>query len=104
MMTKKHLIPFVISITLFSCVSSKKFKAAQADSAAKLEVVQNGYNKSQADLRDCEDAKAKLQNDNNGLNGKVTDLNRQIDMLKDNNNQALKQLENLSVISSQQEI
>jgi chemotaxis protein MotB len=36
------------------------------------------------------------------MNSKVTDLNGQVDYLKSNNNQALKQLESLSVISSQQ--
>lgn len=93
------------SLLLFSCVSSKKFKAAKAD-YAKLEAK---YTLAESDLAECSTEKATLARQKETLerelallNSKVTDLNGQVDYLKANNNQALKQLENLSVISSQQ--
>src|SRR6202008_1088525 len=46
--------------------------------------------------------KTGLENDNASLNARIGDLNKQIDFLKANNTSALKQLEDLSVISSSQ--
>jgi chemotaxis protein MotB len=46
--------------------------------------------------------KSAVENDNASLNGRISDLNRQIDFLKQNNTSALKQLQDLSVISSSQ--
>ena len=93
------------SLLLFSCVSSKKFKTAKAD-YAKLEAK---YTLAESDLAECSTEKATLARQKETLerelallNSKVTDLNGQVDFLKSNNNQALKQLESLSVISSQQ--
>lgn len=93
------------SLLLFSCVSSKKFKTAKAD-YAKLEAK---YTLVESDLAECSTEKATLARQKETLerelalmNSKVTDLNGQVDFLKSNNNQALKQLESLSVISSQQ--
>ena len=93
------------SLVIFSCVSSKKFKTAQAEYAA----LQNKYSLSQANLTDCNTEKADLnrqksalENDNTALNGKISDLNKQIDFLKDNNTSALRQLQDLSVISATQ--
>ena len=97
----------VISATLllFSCVSSKKFKTAQAD-YARLEAK---YTIAESDLAECSTEKATLARQKETLerelalmNTRVGDLNTQVDFLKANSNQALKQLENLSVISSQQ--
>ncbi len=94
-----------VPVILFSCVSSKKFKTAQAD-YAKLETK---YKTLESDLSECSTEKATLARQKEALerekallNTRITDLTTQVDYLKDNNNQALKQLENLSVISSQQ--
>ena len=94
-----------VSVALFSCVSSKKMKTAEAQYAD----LQTKYTQLQGDLGACNDSKADLnrqksglENDVASLNGKISDLNKQIDYLKQNNTSALKQLQDLSVISSSQ--
>lgn len=93
------------SLLLFSCVSSKKFKKSQADYAD----LQNRYGQLQSTLNTCNDDKAELarqklslENDKAGLNNRIADLNKQIDYLKENNTTVLKQLQDLSVLSSSQ--
>lgn len=93
------------SLLLFSCVSSKKFKTAQAE----IQSLQSKQTQLQGDLNNCNDAKAELgrqkttlEGDNASLNNKIGDLNKQIDFLKANNTSALRQLEDLSVISASQ--
>ncbi|MBI3139614.1 MAG: flagellar motor protein MotB [Sphingobacteriales bacterium] len=101
-----QLIPVAaVSLLLFSCVSSKKFKAAQADYAR----LETKYKTTESDLSECSTEKATLARQKEALerekallNTRVGDLVNQVDFLKQNNNQALKQLENLSVISGQQ--
>jgi chemotaxis protein MotB len=98
-------IAALASLLLVSCVSSKKFKSALAD-YAKLEAK---YKTAETDLSECSTEKATLARQKEALerekallNTRVGDLTSQIDFLKANNNQALKQLESLSVISGQQ--
>lgn len=93
------------SSLLFSCVSSKKFKTAQAE----IQSLQSRQTQLQGDLNNCNDAKAELgrqkttlEGDNASLHNKISDLNKQIDFLKANNTSALRQLEDLSVISASQ--
>ncbi len=93
------------SVLLFSCVSSKKFKTAQADYVT----LETKYKTLEGDLSDCSTEKATLAREKADLeremalvNTRVKDLNSQIDFLKANNNQALKQLQDLSVISNTQ--
>jgi len=88
-----------------ACVSSKKLKSAQAD----LESLQGKYKTLETDLSDCATEKATLARQKEAcerekalMANKVNELNGQIDFLKQNNNQAIKQLETMSVISSQQ--
>ena len=98
MNARQIVIPALSAIFLFSCVSSKKFKKSQADYAA----LQTQYTQSQGALSTCNDEKANLQRQKSGLETDIANLNNQIDFLKKNNTQALKQLEDLSVISSSQ--
>src|SRR5258705_611383 len=93
------------SIFLFSCVSSKKYKQSQADYAA----LQVKHSQLEGDLSNCNNEKAnlarqksELENDKVNLTGRIADLNRQMDFLKENNTTVLKQLQDLSVISSSQ--
>lgn len=93
------------SIFFFSCVSSKKFKKSQADYAE----LQTKHGQLQTTLNTCNDEKAELarqktslENDKTSLNDRIADLNKQIDFLKANNTTVLKQLQDLSVISSSQ--
>src|SRR5450432_267954 len=105
MRIRQILFPAFASILLFSCVSSKKFKTAQAQYGE----LQTRYTQLQTDLGSCNDAKAELgrqkaglENDNATLNTKIADLNKQVDFLKQNSTQALKQLQDLSVITNSQ--
>jgi len=93
------------SLLLFSCVSSKKFKKSQADYAD----LQIKFTQTQGDLTNCNDAKAELarqksslENDKSNLNTRIADLNKQLDFLKANNTTVLRQLQDLSVVSSSQ--
>lgn len=89
-------------ILLSSCVSKKLLKTEQ-DKYASL---QTEYNKLQSQLKDCTDASttstAQSATQKATLEAEIANLKKQIDFLNANNTQALKQLENLSVISSSQ--
>jgi chemotaxis protein MotB len=98
MKLKQSLLFATLAVFLFSCVSQKKFKAevAKADSLTAANA------KLAADLKNCNDlttadaaAKAALQK-------QLDDLNKQLDLAKQNHDATLKQLENLSLISSSQ--
>lgn len=98
MYTRQILVAVLPAVLLFSCVSSKKFKKAQADYV----ILQTENSKLQADLASCNNDKAELNRQKSGLETEIANLNKQIDFLKQNNTQALKQLEDLSVISASQ--
>lgn len=86
------------SLLLFSCVSSKKFRAAQT----KYGELNTKYTQLQSDLSNCNDAKAEADRKNKSQQDEIDNLNKQLAFLKENNTSALKQLQDLSVISSQQ--
>ncbi|MFN4006993.1 MAG: flagellar motor protein MotB [Chitinophagaceae bacterium] len=86
------------SMLLFSCVSNKKFKAAQAQYGA----LETKYITLQGEAEKCKDDKSKLEADKLALNTKVDELNKQIKFLQENNTVALRQLQDLSVISASQ--
>ena len=94
-----------MSLLLFSCVGSKKYK----ESLARYDELNTKLTSSQADLTTCTTEKNNLarqrddlQNENTNLSNRVADLNKQIDFLKENNTTVLKQLQDLSVLSSSQ--
>jgi chemotaxis protein MotB len=94
-----------ITVFLLSCVSSKKYKQAQADYAS----LQVKHSQLEGDLSNCNSDKTKLAKDKSdleaekaNLNGRIADMNKQVDFLKDNNTTVLKHLQDLSVISSSQ--
>ena len=98
-------IALLSSFFLFSCVSSKKIKKSQSDYAE----LQTKYTQLQGDISNCNDAKAELarqksslENDKENLTTRIADLNKQIDFLKTNNTTVLRQLQDLSVVSSSQ--
>lgn len=94
-----YMVAFAAAaLMLSSCVSSKKFKKAQADYAQ----LQTRYQTLEGSLADCNNQKEGLIQDKNELNKKITDLNREIELIKQNYTATLQQLENLSVISKQQ--
>lgn len=96
----KNLLPLLAFavITASSCVSQKKFKAE----LARYEALNASYTQLQGSLKKCEDDKTELNRKQTALETEINGLNKQIGYLKENNTQALKQLQDLSVISSQQ--
>jgi chemotaxis protein MotB len=68
----------------------------------RYETLQGEYNTLQSQLKDCNDLSAENQKKMASLNTDLENLRKENALLKENNNQALKQLENLSVISSSQ--
>lgn len=98
-MKLKHFLLLAIAPAfLFSCVSSKKFKAAQAQ----LDSLNQANSKLQGDFKLCEDTKAESERQKTAYEAQLADLNKQLSFLKENNTTALKQLEDLSVISTAQ--
>lgn len=102
MKLRQSLVFALCSVLFFSCVSSKKFKTMQKDAQTRYDSLNAAYAKSQSDLKACNDASADLTRQKGSLQNEVDNLNKQIELLKTNNTQALKQLQDLSVISGQQ--
>ena len=92
------LLTVVASLFLFSCVGSKKFKAEQA----KNEALNTTYVNVQQTLKECTDARDEATRKNGVLQKENDNLKEQVAFLKENNTQALKQLQDLSVISASQ--
>ena len=98
-MKLKHFLLLAIAPAfLFSCVSSKKFKAAQAQ----LDSLNQAQTKLQGDLKLCEDNKSELERQKTSYEAQLADLNKQLGLARENNTTALKQLEDMSVISAAQ--
>jgi len=98
MQMKNGILFGLASVVLFSCVSPKKLREAEA----KYTQLNGAYAEAQGKLRDCESS---LNNANNDIDKRKTEidaLNSQIALLKENNNVALKQLQDLSVITGSQ--
>jgi chemotaxis protein MotB len=98
MYLKQLLLPALSSLLLLSCVSNKKFKAEQA----RYDSLNVQYTTLQGSLKGCEDEKADAARKKLLSDAEIESLNKQIAFLKENNTQALQQLQNLSVISSSQ--
>lgn len=96
--SKFIVISFGIMIMFNSCVSKKVMK----EEKVRYETLQTQYLKLQDDLKNCNDGVAEHVRKRSLLESEIENLKKQIGFLKENNNQALKQLENLSVISGSQ--
>ena len=102
-MNFKHvLFTGLFSVFLFSCVSSKKFKSMQAEMQARYDSLNSAYAKQGGDLKNCNDLSIDCNNKKSALQSQVDDLTKQNAYLKENSTQALKQLQDMSVISSTQ--
>ncbi len=99
-MKLKNFILFGITCTFLftSCVSKKIFKGEQL----RYVQLQAEQTKLQEDLKNCNGLITENAQKKAVLEAQIDGLKKQIDYLKENNNQALKQLENLSVISGSQ--
>lgn len=102
MKSKFYVLPVILSVALFSCVSSKKFQALN-DKYGKLN---NDLIAAQQETKACRDEKAEAERQraiaDAQREAQLGSLREQVELLKKNNNVALKQLEDLSVISSSQ--
>ncbi|MEO5890510.1 MAG: OmpA family protein [Ferruginibacter sp.] len=99
-MKLKNVSLYVIASMLFftSCISKKVLKAEQD----RYVLLQGEQTKLQEELKNCNDLTAENSRKKALLESEIENLKKQVDYLKENNNQALKQLENLSVISGSQ--
>jgi chemotaxis protein MotB len=88
----------LLTVTVSSCVSKKAMKGEKV----RYETLMVEYNNLQRQLKECNDLTAEGRIKRAQLEGEIDALKKQNAFLQDNNNQALKQLENLSVISSSQ--
>jgi chemotaxis protein MotB len=102
MKSRLFILPLFLVVTLVSCVGSKKFQALNS----KYGELNNSLVASQKDLRACKDEQAELERQKSIADAQreaqIASLKEQVEYLKKNNNSALKQLEDLSVISSSQ--
>src|SRR5258708_13203248 len=98
MKLKQTLLFVVLSVSLFSCVSSKKFKAAQA----KIDSLTAANAKLAGDLKNWNDLTATDASQKSALQNQIDALTKQINFLKKNHHVTLKQLHNLSAISTPQ--
>lgn len=86
------------AIIFSSCVSKRIMK----EEKVRYETLQGEYNNLQSQLKDCNDLTAEGKRKRADLEAEIASLKKENSFIKDNNNQALKQLENLSVISGSQ--
>jgi chemotaxis protein MotB len=105
MQFQKFILIVAVVISAASCVSTKKFDAL----GKKYDDLAVSLTGAQSDLKICRDDKAMLERMKAELErvkavqeAELKGLNKQIDFLKENNNQAVNQLQSLSVITSQQ--
>jgi chemotaxis protein MotB len=94
-MLKRTLIFSVFSIVLFSCVSSKKYKAGQL----RIEELNKEYARLQSDLKNCEEFSARQKAN---MQTELDALRKENAFLKENNTNVLNQLKDLSVLSATQ--
>lgn len=88
----------LLPVMLFSCVSTRKFKALQS----KYDSLESSYSSAGGDLGSCRSEVSALEQRNSACEATVDDLRKQNSFLKDNNTQALKQLQDMSVITNTQ--
>jgi chemotaxis protein MotB len=98
MRIKSAVLAGLMPVLFISCVSSKKFKGLQS----RYDSLNNAFSAVQNDLKNCNNKTADLTRDKADCDARVAALNKQIAFLKENNTQALKQLEDMSVISGSQ--
>ena len=105
MKLRSFLLIAAAPLLLYSCVSSKKFKTAQSD----ISKLQDKYKTLETENNACGEEKGiltrqkeTLEREKALLTARLKELQDQMAYVKDNNNQALRQLETLSVISAQQ--
>ena len=98
----KHLqiavVFFVTCMFMTSCVTTKKYKALDAD----LKKIENAKNDCDSKLAQSKSDLDKLTTQNGFLQTQVDDLKKQLEDTKKSNNQVLNTLQDMSVLSNKQ--
>ena len=94
-MLKQTLLFVLLTVTLFSCVSSKKYKAGQV----RYEELNKEYARLQSDLKNCEEFSARQKAN---MQTELDALRKENAFMKENNTNVLNQLKDLSVLSATQ--
>jgi len=95
---KNIYISFLAAITFVSCVSSKKLKQEQA----RYSELNTSYQAVQKQFSDCQNQQEENARKRAQLESTIDNLNKEIGFLKENTNNMIGQLKDLSVISSTQ--
>ena len=95
---KNVYISFLAAITLVSCVSSKKLKQEQA----RYSELNTSYQAVQKEFSDCQSQQEENARKRAQLESTIDNLNKEVGFLKENSNNMINQLKDLSVISSTQ--
>jgi chemotaxis protein MotB len=105
MKTRNYLVLGLASLFLFSCVSQKKMRQAEAKygelNGAYAELKEK-YKACQDDQTDYKSKISALNTQKSALESANSDLKNQVDYLKQNNNTVLNQLKDLSVVTGSQ--
>ena len=106
---KVYLCMIVASLTLFSCVSTKKLEAEKAkyfELSGNYLALQSKYREAQDEIKRLtallDKATTQLTDHRASSETTIAALNKQIDFLKQNNNTVLNQLKDLSVVTGSQ--
>lgn len=94
-MFKQSILFALSTLTLISCVSSRKFKAEQV----RYEALNKEFARAQSDLRNCEDFSARQKAN---MQSELDAMKKENTFLKENNSNVLNQLKDLSVLSATQ--
>ncbi len=92
----------LVPVMLLSCVSSRKFKTLQLKYDGLARSCDSTQNVLTNNLKDCTDRNADYARKQAQSQAEIDALNKQVAYLKENSTQALKQLQDLSVISNTQ--
>ncbi len=96
------IVMIFFSATLISCVSNSKFKRSQAEAQAKYDSLNRVHLNTESSLKTCYDTTNEMSKRLSVLQVQNGELTKQNSFLKENNTQALKQLEDMSVITGTQ--
>ena len=99
-----HLIKLIFATSsaflFISCVSNGKFDRAMQASNARYDSLNRVHQHTESSLKICSDTTTEMARRLDVYQTQNAELARQNQLLKDNNTQALKQLQDLSVITS----
>lgn len=102
-MTNKSIVLLLtIPLLIGSCVSSKKYKTLESTSNTRIQELESLLGNCNTEKAELLVVRSSLEKENGEMKNRIDDLQKQTAFLKENNTQALTQLENMAVISKQQ--